>query len=531
MIGVERSFGARPTRPMRTKETIAVDIFGNPVKQRPPPPCEPKAVAAPVEVKKRGGVPWTTNTPVSELLAHGGSGVAHDYHPMGMETVANRMNRGRPKGTMPIEKLVPPYAQQQQNHYGGHSPNVSTCVQAGDGDVVGMSMMADVATQLRPSTPNLEARHTSSSFEAVRKRVLQLGGRWGVRPMRAALDSVDQDRDGRVDKAEFIVALQRANAMIALADVNAAYRHMVSEEPRPRNQPPFREGTVGIAFIMENLQLPINSWSDARDKVVQEAYHFIDRKLVAKARLAIPDLCRVVKVNDFPTVRAGLETAHRALQQFAVLFMKNQRDHITIDDFRCFYQDVSPGVPVESDFVDMVTRLWGLAAEREKKQREAAELATPMPEGPEMVKLFHRIDDNHNGYLSLAELDKAVVMLWPQLNNKPAIIRAYKLVDSDRNGWLTIDEFPRFLHYVVVYNRLWKKFEKIDKDGDRRVTYQELKQGAKHLGLGDVPERELREIFASIDTNGGGCILFEEFCLYMAKRLGDEAMAMKTNQF
>ena len=33
--------------------------------------------------------------------------------------------------------------------------------------------------------------------------------------------------------------------------------------------------------------------------------------------------------------------------------------------------------------------------------------------------------------LSLAEIDKAVLGIWPQFNHKPALMRAYKAADRD----------------------------------------------------------------------------------------------------
>ena len=41
--------------------------------------------------------------------------------------------------------------------------------------------------------------------------------------------------------------------------------------------------------------------------------------------------------------------------------------------------------------------------------------------------LFDRMDCNGNGGLSLAEIDKAVLELWPQFNHKKALMRAYRV--------------------------------------------------------------------------------------------------------
>ena len=41
-------------------------------------------------------------------------------------------------------------------------------------------------------------------------------------------------------------------------------------------------------------------------------------------------------------------------------------------------------------------------------------------------QLFAKFDYNGNNALSLAEIDKAIVEIWPDFNHKPALMRAYR---------------------------------------------------------------------------------------------------------
>ena len=72
--------------------------------------------------------------------------------------------------------------------------------------------------------------------------------------------------------------------------------------------------------------------------------------------------------------------------------------------------------------------------------------------------LFNRIDNNGNGGLSLAEIDKAATELWPQFNHKPALMRAYRLADSDGDGLVSKREFSGLLRFILYFNELWEKF-------------------------------------------------------------------------
>jgi Ca2+-binding EF-hand superfamily protein len=138
--------------------------------------------------------------------------------------------------------------------------------------------------------------------------------------------------------------------------------------------------------------------------------------------------------------------------------------------------------------------------------------------------LFNRIDVNGNGGLSLAEIDKAVVegvlgraLGVPGFNHKPALMRAYMAADTSGDSFIGRAEFAKLLRYIVYFNNLWEKFEEIDSDHDRRLSADEFAAGCEILGLGLSAEEALAE-FEACDTDGGGMVLFGEFCMWCAER-------------
>lgn len=155
------------------------------------------------------------------------------------------------------------------------------------------------------------------------------------------------------------------------------------------------------------------------------------------------------------------------------------------------------------------------ASQRSTHQSPSAPLRSlAVPTGDKLKELFQRCDPNGNGMLSLAELDKAVLEMWPTFNNKPAIMRAYKAADKNRTGFVSKGEFPYFMHYLVHFTNLWVSFATSDKSGDRRVSLQEFLAAAPSFGI--KSEAEARSTFAAMDTNHGGYVLFEEFADFMA---------------
>jgi Ca2+-binding EF-hand superfamily protein len=138
-----------------------------------------------------------------------------------------------------------------------------------------------------------------------------------------------------------------------------------------------------------------------------------------------------------------------------------------------------------------------------------------IPGTKERNDLFDRIDFNGNGGLSLAEIDKAVVELWPQFNHKRALMRAYRAADSDQNGYITRKEFGSLLESIRYFNELAHLFDTIDRDNDHRLDLDEFMEGCALV----LPELQLSADaaaaeFRKMDENGGGVVLFDEFCAW-----------------
>jgi len=132
-------------------------------------------------------------------------------------------------------------------------------------------------------------------------------------------------------------------------------------------------------------------------------------------------------------------------------------------------------------------------------------------------ELFHRFDYNGNGILSLAEIDKAIVESMPEYaHDKPAIMRAYKAADTSKDGFISFNEFKHFMSLLAYYHELSKLFATLDVDHDRRVSLTEFIKGHNLVGI-KIEDAHAKAEFQKIDANNGGFILFEEFCIYMAK--------------
>ena len=74
---------------------------------------------------------------------------------------------------------------------------------------------------------------------------------------------------------------------------------------------------------------------------------------------------------------------------------------------------------------------------------------------------------------------------------------------------------------MVYFNNLWHKFEEIYSDHDRRINAEEFREGCEVVGL-RLSDEEAAAEFKKCDADGGGQILFAEFCTWCAERhVGD----------
>ena len=93
-------------------------------------------------------------------------------------------------------------------------------------------------------------------------------------------------------------------------------------------------------------------------------------------------------------------------------------------------------------------------------------------------------------------------------------MRAYKAADRNRDGFVERREFPLLLKYIMFFDRLSDEFDAIDTNHDHRLNLQEFQAGCGKVGL-ELSAVEAEEAFLSMNDNGGGYILFDEFCSWV----------------
>jgi Ca2+-binding EF-hand superfamily protein len=265
-----------------------------------------------------------------------------------------------------------------------------------------------------------------------------------------------------------------------------------------------------------------------------------------------------IQFREFETVIHLIEEYEVLWQQFQAIDKDGDR-RISLDEFKKGYS--ARGLPATSDaklaaifnemdsnrggvvlFDEFVMYLAKTVVKKnhvEEKAKKAA-LAPPPSEKEQPVKknaqapehalstqrlrqLWQTFDYNGNGFLSLAEIDRAVQLTMSQyFKSKPVLIRAYKAADISGDGYIQYKEFKMLLRLIEEYQVFWNIFQDIDTNGDRRLSLDEFKKGGdlirQALPSGcELPDETIVERFNKIDRNKGGVILFDEFVFYLAR--------------
>lgn len=426
---------------------------------------------------------------------------------------------------MPLASLPPPYN------------NSRVCCFA---CVVASAFMS------RPGTAS-SARPASADPSAVRRpletRVRIRGGRWGIRSLRVALFQVNRDGDGLVAQHDVVAALEKFGIQgFAAAEIDAFFSKCLvltpGATPAVTPQTTARRAVAAAPAPKARIDAVVDALGGGamtrkRYGASLQGYRIMLKRCAPRNSKTKPTaipldvLCQRVQIQNHPDVVSGDVRLREALYIFWSMWGTDATTTLISEaHWMQFFADWSIAFVHDDDYVAFLSTLWGIPVSDLLKDD-----APRIPDRAECDKIFDSIDTNSNGTLSLAELDLACIRLWPALNHKAAIMRAYKLADDSGNGWLDKAEFHRFCFYLPLYADLYTRFKAADTDRDGTVSFDELRYAKGSLGLDDLNDTELRAVFKEIDTNRGGRIGYDEFCMYMARRRGDAAMAKQTNEY
>ena len=150
------------------------------------------------------------------------------------------------------------------------------------------------------------------------------------------------------------------------------------------------------------------------------------------------------------------------------------------------------------------------------------------------LKMFRQFDPDGNGFLSSAEVNKAirrVLNIDEQVFDvKPAIDKAFSIAkdskpskgklrdvmnEADEN--IEIGEFKFFLLSLRQYFEYYVAFARLDTDSDQKITLEEFESAQDRMEAW-VGKIDAQKCFKKIDKKNLGYIHFDEFCKWAIKK-------------
>lgn len=176
---------------------------------------------------------------------------------------------------------------------------------------------------------------------------------------------------------------------------------------------------------------------------------------------------------------------------------------------------VIPNIPL-GETVRFRLKQFSVMNKFKKKALRVVADQLPMEEIAGIRQMFHMMDTNKDGNLSMDELRKGLHMIGHGVL-EPDVQMIMEAADSDGNGNLDCDEFLAIsVHLKQLGNEelLSKAFKYFDKDGNGYIEINELREALGEDDLGPN-EQVILDIISDVDKDKDGRISYKEFEIMM----------------
>lgn len=141
---------------------------------------------------------------------------------------------------------------------------------------------------------------------------------------------------------------------------------------------------------------------------------------------------------------------------------------------------------------------------------------SPNTDMGELKEVFNRFDTNGDGKISFTELVDVMKALGSESSTDDDVKKMMDEIDTDRDGFISLPEFADFYSKGSANGsdaaaaELKEAFEMYDQNKNGLISAAELHQILSRLGEKCSIE-DCRTMIKSVDSDGDGCVSFDEF--------------------
>ena len=135
----------------------------------------------------------------------------------------------------------------------------------------------------------------------------------------------------------------------------------------------------------------------------------------------------------------------------------------------------------------------------------------------DLVDAFNIFDKDKDGFITVKELEAAMVALGYNLSNDE-IRNLVSYYDKDASGTVDISEFIELMRHKIQEqeeeNEILEIFELYDRNGDGLLSKEELLMVLQEVGE-EIDQEEINLFFEVADSDGDGQLNYYEFSKIM----------------
>ncbi|KAK4474664.1 hypothetical protein MN116_001796 [Schistosoma mekongi] len=133
----------------------------------------------------------------------------------------------------------------------------------------------------------------------------------------------------------------------------------------------------------------------------------------------------------------------------------------------------------------------------------------------ELVKIFHELDRNHDGYISRTEL---ISKVGTKSVDRHKVEELMQLFDINRDGKISLGEYKLILGLTDQSVDAWiRVFRKLDKDHSGSLDFHEICSLFGDHNSAEV-RKSVRNYMKKYDTDRDGRINIREFLTFVAEQ-------------